>query len=192
MLYSRTANLVAGVVGVAGENGKSTVNLLGQYNPGELMRQGDTPKGKKQVGALACCRRPPISRPDAEHQPLGTLVSDTAKVRGELLGAVLLAATIQQNGIGRGTAGLAVQPVEDGGLGLEELRVARDISGGPFYIVAQQTVSGLRFGAGTAWGYGSKGDLHIFLPVSFAVLVPGLVVFVTELVDFVPEFSNIS
>jgi hypothetical protein len=192
MLRSRTANLVAGVVGVPRKNSKSTVNLLGQYNPSELMRQSNTPKRKKQIGAQACYRRPPISRPDAEHQPLGPLVSDTAKVRGELLGAVLLAAAIQQNGIGRGTARLAVQPVEDGGLGLEELRVAGDIPGGPLYIVAQQTVRRLRSGASTAWGDGSKGDLHLFLPAGFVVLVPGLAVFVTELVDFVTELSNIS
>ena len=112
------------MVRVACEDGEGSVNLLGQYNAGELMRQRHPPQRKKKVGPLACCSRPPISGPDGKHQTLYTVVANAPDVRCELLGGVLLTATIQQNGIGWDAPGLAVQPVKDGSLGVEELRVA--------------------------------------------------------------------
>jgi hypothetical protein len=134
------ANLVAGMVGVSGENGQGAVYLLGQNNTGELMRQSHATKGKKQVGTLACGRRPPIRRSDGKHQPLNTLVADAAEVRGELIRAVLLAAAIHQNRIRRSATGLAIQPIEQGRFGVEELGLTRDISGRTPYVVGEQAV----------------------------------------------------
>ena len=76
---------------MAGKNGQGAVYLLGQDDPGELMRQGHPSKGKKQVGTLACGWRPPIRRSDGEHQALDALIADAAKVRGELIRGVVIA-----------------------------------------------------------------------------------------------------
>jgi hypothetical protein len=73
------------MIGVAGKNRESAVHLLGQHDARKLMRQSHAPKRKKQVGTLACGSRPPISRPDAQHNPLNTLIADAAQVRGEFL-----------------------------------------------------------------------------------------------------------
>jgi hypothetical protein len=125
---------------VAGENGQRAVYLLGQNNTGELMGQSDATKGKKQVGTLACGRRPPIRRSDGKHQALNTLVTYAAEVRGELIRGVLLAATVEQYRMGRSATGLAIQPIEQGRFGVEELGLTRDVSGRTRYIVGEQAI----------------------------------------------------
>src|SRR5260370_2936642 len=89
-------NLVAGVVRMAGENGEGTVHLLSQYDASELMRQGHATKRKKQIGTLACRRRPPIRRSDAKHQALDSLIADAAEVRRQRVSGVLMDTTIQK------------------------------------------------------------------------------------------------
>src|SRR5216683_953101 len=153
-------DLVAGVVGVAGENGQGPVYLLGQNHAGELMRQGHPPEGKKQIGTLTCGRRPPIRRSDGEHQALDALIANATEVRGELLRGELLAATIQQNGIRRSATRLTIQPIEQGGLGPEKLGVAGNVMGGPLYIVGQQSIGRLSFGTRTSGSDDGESDLH--------------------------------
>jgi hypothetical protein len=38
----REQNLVPGVVGMSCQDGQGAVDLLGEYDPGELMRQGNS------------------------------------------------------------------------------------------------------------------------------------------------------
>jgi hypothetical protein len=73
------------MIGVPGKNRECAIHLLSQHDSRELMWQSHVPKRKKQVGTLACGSRPPISRPDAEHKPLGTLIANAAQMLGELL-----------------------------------------------------------------------------------------------------------
>jgi hypothetical protein len=73
------------MIGVWGKNREGAVHLLSQHDSRELMWQSHAPKRKKQVGTLTCGSRPPISRPDAEHKPLGTLIANAAQMLGELL-----------------------------------------------------------------------------------------------------------
>jgi hypothetical protein len=93
---------------VAGENRQGTVYLLGEDDACELMRQSHATKGKKQVGTLACGRRPPIRRSDGEHEALDALIPYAAEVCGELIRGVLLAAAIHKNGIRWSAARLAI------------------------------------------------------------------------------------
>lgn len=131
------AHLVTGVVGMAGEDRQGAVDLLGEYDAGKLMRQGQTAKGQKKVGALTCHGGPSIGGTDSEHEALSALIADAPNLRGELLRGVLLAAAIQQDGVGGGAAGLAVQPVENCCLGVEELGVAGDVPGSALDIVGE-------------------------------------------------------
>src|SRR5437899_4378584 len=164
------------------------------------MRQGHATKGKKQVGTLACDRRPPIRRSDGEHQALDTLIADAAEMRGELIRAELFAATIQQNGICRSATRLAIQPAEQRRLRIEHLRVARDVSCGALYIVGDQAFGRLCLRAAAAWRDGSESDLHLLnrrvLSPRFVTGVPllrhGIPTSITELVDSASQLSNIS
>ena len=145
---------------MSGQNGKGTVHLLSQHDASQLMWQGDATKRKKHVGTLASRRRPPIRRSNGEHQTLDSLIADTAEPRSELIRGVLLSATIEQNRIRGSATGLAIQPVEDRRLRIEQLGVARNVSCGALYIVCDQAIAGLGFRAGAAWRDGSKSDLH--------------------------------
>lgn len=93
---------------MAGENRQSAINLLSQNDAGELMRQGHPPEGPKEIRPFTRRRRPPIRRSDGEHQTLNSLVAESAEVRGEFFRGELLAAAIQQNGVRRSAAGLAI------------------------------------------------------------------------------------
>jgi hypothetical protein len=154
-------DLVSGVVGVAGQDGEGSVDLLGQYDAGKLVRQGHAAEGKEKISALACGRGPPVGGTDGEHKPLSTLIADASDVRSELLGGVLLTPAIQQNGVGRGTAGLTVQPIEECSLGFEDLRVAGDVASCPCNVVIMQTIASLRLGSGLARKDSSKNQLHL-------------------------------
>ena len=93
---------------MAGENRQSAVYLLSQNDAGELMRQGHPPEGPKEVRSFPRRRRPPIRRSNGEHQTLNSLVAESAEMRGEFFRGELLAAAIQQNGVRRSAAGLAI------------------------------------------------------------------------------------
>ena len=93
---------------MAGKNGQGAVYLLGQNKAGKLMRQGHPPQREKQVGTLTRGRRPPIRRSDRKHQALDPLVAESAEMRSELSRGELLAETIEQNGVRRSAASLAI------------------------------------------------------------------------------------
>lgn len=131
------------MVRVAGQDGQGAVDLLGKHNPGELVRQGHWTEGKEKIGAPPCGGRPTIGGTDGEYQALSALIADTSNVRCELLRAVLPAAAIQQDGMGRGAAGLAVQPIKDGRLGFEKLRVAGNVPGDALKIIGEQAIRSL-------------------------------------------------
>jgi hypothetical protein len=75
------------------------------------MWEGQTAEGKKKVGAVACGSGPPIGGTDSEHKALRASIANASDLRGKLFRSVLLTAAIQQNGIGRRAAWLAIQPV---------------------------------------------------------------------------------
>jgi hypothetical protein len=93
---------------MAGKNRQSAVYLLSQNDAGELMRQGHPPERPKQVRPFPRHWRPAIRRSDGEHEALNSLVAEPAEVRGEFLRGELLAAAIQQNGVRRSAAGVAI------------------------------------------------------------------------------------
>jgi hypothetical protein len=100
------------VVGMTSQNSQCAVNLLCDYNPSQLMRQGNTAQRQEKIGTLARSPRPPIRRADSEHKTLRAVVAKTPNQSRDLLGGGLLTAAIEQNCIRRRSASLAVQPFE--------------------------------------------------------------------------------
>jgi hypothetical protein len=70
---------------VAGENGQGAVYLFGEYDTGELVRQGNSTQGKEKVGALASDSRPAVCRANGQDKALGAVVAKSAELSSELL-----------------------------------------------------------------------------------------------------------
>src|ERR1700735_3937058 len=78
--------LVAGVIGMSGDDGQGAVDLFGEDDAGELMRQRHRPEGEKQVSAGAGGNGPSVRGTDGEHEILGAGVAKTADLGGKILG----------------------------------------------------------------------------------------------------------
>ena len=78
-------NLVAGVVGMSGQDGQGAVDLLGEYDASELMRQGNSTQGKEKVGALTSGSRPAVCGANSEYEALSAVVAKAAEPSCELL-----------------------------------------------------------------------------------------------------------
>jgi hypothetical protein len=149
---------------MASQNGERSVDLLGENDACELMRQRNATESEQKIGALPSRGGPAIRWPDGDDQALSAVIAQAAQVRGKLLRGVLLAAAIKQNRLGRRTAGVPVQPVKKSQLGLEDLGLAGNIPGGAIDIVSKQTVGGLGFGSSAPWSDRGKSDLHRAAP----------------------------
>lgn len=62
--------------------------------------------------------------------------------------------------MGGGTAGLVVEVVEEGGFGVEQVLLSRQIAGGAGGEIGDEAVCCLGFGAGFFGCDGGKDDLH--------------------------------
>lgn len=78
MSLERIAGLVAGVVRVTGQDGEGSVDLLGQEDASEMMRQGDPSEGEKKVCAFAGRIGPSVRWADREDESLGAGVAKVA------------------------------------------------------------------------------------------------------------------
>jgi hypothetical protein len=145
---------------MASQNSKRAIDLLGENGTGKLMRQRNAAKGEQKIGTLPCRGGPAVRRANRDDQALGAVIAQAAQMCGKLLRGVLLAAAIEQNRLGRGTAGLTVQPIEEGRLRLKDLGLARNITRGAVDIVGKQTVAGLGLGSSAPWSDRAKCDLH--------------------------------
>jgi hypothetical protein len=70
---------------MSGQDGQGAVDLLGEHNAGELMRQGNSTQGKQKVGPLASGSRPAICGANGKDETLGTVIAKAAKLSRELL-----------------------------------------------------------------------------------------------------------
>ena len=119
------------------KNGQSTVDLLSHHDPRKLMWQSDASQRKQKVRALTCRRRPSVGRTNGDHDPLSTIIANATKMSSELLRGILLSTAVEEYRVSRTAARLPFQPVEDCGLGIEKLRLARHVSRGAFDIVGE-------------------------------------------------------
>ncbi len=151
---------MAGVVGVAGEDGEGPIELLGEDYAGELVGQGDESEREEEVGASAGGRGPAVGGTDGEDEALGTVVAEAAEASGEVFGGKLQASAIEKNGVGADAAGLLIKRLEQEGFRVEGLCVADDIAGGALHEVCHEAIGGLGLGTRPARRYCRQGDFH--------------------------------
>jgi len=156
LLFDSPRNLVGGVVGVVGEDGEGTVDLLGEDGAGEGVGEGDGAEGDDERGAGAGGGGPAVCGADGEDEGLGAGVTLAADVGGEFFAGELLAAAIEKDEDGRGAGGLAGERGEQVGFGGVVLGFAGDVVGGAGEVFGGEGGGGVRFGAGTGWGDGGE------------------------------------
>lgn len=142
---------MAGVVGVTGEDGEGAVDLFGEDGAGEFVGQGDEAEREDKAGVAAGGVGPSVVGPDGEDYRLRAGVAETAEVSGEVLGGELLAAAVEEDEDRGGAGGLAVEPGEEGGLGVVGLGFTGYITGGASEVVRGEGGCGVRFGARAGW-----------------------------------------
>ena len=145
---------------MVGEDGGGSVELFGQDYAGELVREGEAAEGEENVGALAGVGGPAVGGAYGEDEALGSFVAEATDADGELFGGELVAAAVEEDGVGAEAAGLLVKPGEEGGFGVEDLGVAGDGAGGAGDVVGEEAVGGLGFCAGGLWEDCCQGDFH--------------------------------
>lgn len=113
---------------MAGEDGEGAVDLLGQDDACQLVGEGDAAEGEQKVGASASHVGPSVGGADGEDEMLRPGVAKMADGLGELFGGELLTSAIEKDEVDGRPAGLAIDPGEECGFGIEELRLRGDIT----------------------------------------------------------------
>jgi hypothetical protein len=119
---------VAGVVGMSGEDGEGAVELLGEHDAGEFVREGHETEGEGEGGVAERFLRPAVGGADGEVEMLDAGVAFPADPGGELLGGEGAAARIEEDEL-RGSAGRFFEGGEEGLLGGEVLLVDGGVVG---------------------------------------------------------------
>jgi hypothetical protein len=145
------------MVGVASHDCKCAVDLFGEDDPGQFMRQRHGAEGKQQVGGGSRVRRPAACRADGEDDGLPARVPLALEPGGEVFGGVGFAPGIEKNEQGRGSAPLAIDGGQQRFLGGE----ARCVGFGE-RLQAFEVDDGCGFvGFGAFAGYGQERELHL-------------------------------
>ena len=145
---------------MSGEDGQCAIDLFGEDNASELVRQRDAAQRKKQVRTLTGIRGPAIRRTDSEDETLRAAIAQPAKLLSEFFGGEQLASTVEQNDMSGSTARLTVEPLKQRRLGLKELQVAGGVPGRPLDVIRKQTVGRIGLSAIAARHNRSKGNFH--------------------------------
>ena len=115
---------MAGVVGVACQDCTGAVELFGEDEAGEFVGHCDGAEREQQIGLGPGLFRPSVGGADGEDDVLDALIPAGAEPGGELGGAELAAAAIEQDEDGSGSALAPGQPISEGLLGSERFRLA--------------------------------------------------------------------
>lgn len=153
---------MACVVGVAGEDGGGTVNLLSQDEARDGVCEGERAEREKQVGSLAGRGRPSAGGADRKDDVLRSAIALRAQPGGKAFRGELTPATVEQDGDCRRASGTAArwvrEPFEECFFRAEGLSLCRGQDG-----AAGEELGGKGFkrvaGAGTTADMG-QGELH--------------------------------
>ena len=163
---------MAGVVGVTGEDGECPIDLFGEDDASKLVWKSHAAQREEEIGALASGGGPAVRGAYGEDKLLRAVIAEIAETFGELVGGVLLASTVEEHGVSRNTAGLAIKPFQQRRLRLEELGGTGEIAGSSFDIIGEQAVGGLRFGSCSAGGDSCEEDFHQGERIVFYFRIP--------------------
>jgi hypothetical protein len=86
---------------MASQNSQGAVHLLRDYDPSQLMRQGNTAQRQEKIGPLASSHRPSIRSADSEDKTLRAIIAKTTNQSRDLVRGGQLTSAIEQNRIGR-------------------------------------------------------------------------------------------
>ena len=106
---------MAGVVGVAGEDGHGAIELLGEDEPGEGVRKRHGAEGKEEVGAGESGGRPSAGGADGEGDGALAGVAQDAEAVRKVEGRHELAGAVAKDEEGLWLAGTSVVCFEQGG-----------------------------------------------------------------------------
>ena len=127
--------LVAGVVGVVGEDGEGAVDLLGEDDASQFVGQRDVAEGEDEAGAGAGGCGPTVGGADGEEEGLRAGVAQAAEVGGEFFAGELLAAAVEQDEDRGGACRLAIECGQQGGFGGVVLGLTGEVARGAGEIV---------------------------------------------------------
>lgn len=97
------------------EDGERSVGLFGEDDSGQFVGQGDAPEGEEEVGVLAGGGGPTVGWAYGEEEALGSLVAEGGEAGGEVFGGELLAAAIEEDGVGADSSGGLLEGLEESG-----------------------------------------------------------------------------
>jgi len=103
---------VAGVVRVAGEDGRGAIELFGENEPGERVRKCEGTERKQEMGSLAAFIRPAACRADGKDKALHPFVAALSEPGSECFGGELLPKAVEQDH-DRGASRLTGKGVEE-------------------------------------------------------------------------------
>ena len=87
------------MIGMAGEDGRSAIELLGKHDAGEPVRQGHAPERQLEIGAGQHLRREPLGATDEKGEARGAGIAIFADGAGELGAAELFASRSRQTNL---------------------------------------------------------------------------------------------
>jgi hypothetical protein len=152
---------MARVVRVPRQNSQRPVDLLGQNDTRELMRQGNAAEGKEQVRPLTRRGGPTVCGTNSKHKTLSSFVAQPPYLSSKLLRAKLPPTAVQQNHIRSSTPSLTIQPVKKRYLRLEGLQLTWCEAAYALHVFVDQSVRCVRFGAATTRKYRGQDQLHL-------------------------------
>jgi len=138
---------------MAGEDGGGAIELLGENEACESVREGERTEGEEKLGASAGEVGPAVGGSDGEEDVGAAFVAAGAEPGCKSFGGEGTAAEVGQDEEGRADA---IEGLEEGGLGLEGLRIA---AGDGSASVEVDGDEGVVFVFGTRCDVG-EGPLH--------------------------------
>lgn len=145
---------------MAGEDGAGAVDLFGEDDAGELVRQGHLAEGEKELRFGAGVFGPAIRGADGEENLLSAVVAELAEMGGEGFGGELFAGGVEQDDVDGCAGGALVGEGEELRFGGEEARLAGVVTRGTFNEVGEQRVELTLLGAGALRADGGEKNLH--------------------------------
>lgn len=134
---------MAGVVGMAGEDGGCPIKLLGEDYAGEGVGERHGAEREEERCAFARGVRPSVGWSDGEDYLLGCCFALFAKPLSEGFRRHLSASAVEEDGEGRSAALLAIDPVKERIFSAERLLFAASECGAALEVHGSELIEGI-------------------------------------------------
>ncbi len=120
---------------MAGQDGQGSVDLFGEDDAREFVRQSNWAEREQHGGPCAGSLRPTVSRADGEDQMLNAGIAEPADVCGEIFRGKRFAAAIEKDDVRGGAGRLLIEPSEQSGLSGDAMGLHGRVAGYALDIV---------------------------------------------------------